>query len=113
MPETIADELLVNIRLKTEALEEGLAQMRSLLAKSSAQVERLSSAQAKAAEAAAQAQAKAAAEAASAAQKEAERLKAAYEDVYKRQLKGYAAAGVGRYQILVDEDERKIGRAHV
>ena len=60
MPETIADELLVNIRLKTEALEEGLAQMRSLLAKSSAQVERLSSAQAKAAEAAAQAQAKAA-----------------------------------------------------
>ena len=64
MPETIADELLVNIRLKTEALEEGLAQMRSLLAKSSAQVERLSSAQAKAAEAAAQAQAKAAATAA-------------------------------------------------
>ena len=42
MPETIADELLVNIRLKTEALEEGLAQMRSLLAKSSAQVEKLS-----------------------------------------------------------------------
>lgn len=83
MPETIADELLVNIRLKTEALEEGLAQMRSLLAKSSAQVERLSSAQAKAAEAAAQAQAKAAAEAASAAQKEAERLKAAYDAAYK------------------------------
>lgn len=83
MPETIADELLVNIRLKTEALEEGLAQMRSLLAKSSAQVEKLSSAQAKAAEAAAQAQAKAAAEAASAAQKEAERLKAAYDAAYK------------------------------
>lgn len=83
MPETIADELLVNIRLKTEALEEGLAQMRSLLAKSSAQVERLSSAQAKAAEAAAQAQAKAAAEAASAAKKEAERLKAAYDAAYK------------------------------
>ena len=83
MPETIADELLVNIRLKTEALEEGLAQMRSLLAKSSAQVERLSSAQAKAAEAAAQAQAKAAAEAASAAQKEAERLKASYDAAYK------------------------------
>ena len=83
MPETIADELLVNIRLKTEALEEGLAQMRSLLAKSSAQVERLSSAQAKAAEAAAQAQAKAAAEAARAAQKEAERLKAAYDAAYK------------------------------
>lgn len=83
MPETIANELLVNIRLKTEALEEGLAQMRSLLAKSSAQVERLSSAQAKAAEAAAQAQAKAAAEAASAAQKEAERLKAAYDAAYK------------------------------
>lgn len=83
MPETIADELLVSIRLKTEALEEGLAQMRSLLAKSSAQVERLSSAQAKAAEAAAQAQAKAAAEAASAAQKEAERLKAAYDAAYK------------------------------
>lgn len=83
VPGTIADELLVNIRLKTEALEEGLAQMRSLLAKSSAQVERLSASQAQAAEAAAQKQAQAAAEAASAARKEAERLKQAYDEAYK------------------------------
>lgn len=100
MPETIADELLVNIRLKTEALEEGLAQMRSLLAKSSAQVERLSSAQAKAAEAAAQAQAKAAAEAASAAQKEAERLKAAYDAAYKALEKDATEAALNQAEAL-------------
>lgn len=100
MPETIADELLVNIRLKTEALEEGLAQMRSLLAKSSAQVERLSSAQAKAAEAAAQAQAKAAAEAASAAQKEAERLKAAYDAAYKALEKDATEAALAQAEAL-------------
>lgn len=100
MPETIADELLVNIRLKTEALEEGLAQMRSLLAKSSAQVERLSSAQAKAAEAAAQAQAKAAAEAASAAQKEAERLKAAYDAAYKALEKDASEAALNQAEAL-------------
>lgn len=100
MPETVADELLVNIRLKTEALEEGLAQMRSLLAKSSAQVERLSSAQAKAAEAAAQAQAKAAAEAASAAQKEAERLKAAYDAAYKALEKGATEAALAQAEAL-------------
>lgn len=100
MPETIADELLVNIRLKTEALEEGLAQMRSLLAKSSAQVERLSSAQAKAAEAAAQAQAKAAAEAARAAQKEAERLKAAYDAAYKALEKDASEAVLNQAEAL-------------
>lgn len=100
MPETIADELLVNIRLKTEALEEGLAQMRSLLAKSSAQVERLSSAQAKAAEAAAQAQAKAAAEAASAAQKEAERLKAAYDAAYKALEQDASEAALNQAEAL-------------
>lgn len=100
MPETIADELLVNIRLKTEALEEGLAQMRSLLAKSSAQVERLSSAQAKAAEAAAQAQAKAAAEAARAAQKEAERLKAAYDAAYKALEKDATEAALAQAEAL-------------
>lgn len=100
MPETIADELLVNIRLKTEALEEGLAQMRSLLAKSSAQVEKLSSAQAKAAEAAAQAQAKAAAEAASAAQKEAERLKAAYDAAYKALEKDASEAALNQAEAL-------------
>lgn len=100
MPETIADELLVNIRLKTEALEEGLAQMRSLLAKSSAQVERLSSAQAKAAEAAAQAQAKAAAEAASAAQKESERLKAAYDAAYKALEKDATEAALAQAEAL-------------
>lgn len=100
MPETIADELLVNIRLKTEALEEGLAQMRSLLAKSSAQVERLSSAQAKAAEAAAQAQAKAAAEAASAAKKEAERLKAAYDAAYKALEKDASEAALNQAEAL-------------
>lgn len=100
MPETIADELLVNIRLKTEALEEGLAQMRSLLAKSSAQVERLSSAQAKAAEAAAQAQAKAAAEAARAAQKEAERLKAAYDAAYKALEKDASEAALNQAEAL-------------
>lgn len=100
MPETIADELLVNIRLKTEALEEGLAQMRSLLAKSSAQVEKLSSAQAKAAEAAAQAQAKAAAEAASAAQKEAERLKAAYDAAYKALEKDATEAALNQAEAL-------------
>ena len=100
MPETIADELLINIRLKTEALEEGLAQMRSLLAKSSAQVERLSSAQAKAAEAAAQAQAKAAAEAASAAQKEAERLKAAYDAAYKALEKDATEAALNQAEAL-------------
>lgn len=100
MPETIADELLVNIRLKTEALEEGLAQMRSLLAKSSAQVERLSSAQAKAAEAAARAQAKAAAEAASAAQKEAERLKAAYDAAYKALEKDATEAALNQAEAL-------------
>lgn len=100
MPETIADELLVNIRLKTEALEEGLAQMRSLLAKSSAQVERLSSAQAKAAEAAAQAQAKAAAEAASAAQKEAERLKAAYDAAYKALEQDASEAALAQAEAL-------------
>lgn len=100
MPETIADELLVSIRLKTEALEEGLAQMRSLLAKSSAQVERLSSAQAKAAEAAAQAQAKAAAEAASAAQKEAERLKAAYDAAYKALEQDASEAALAQAEAL-------------
>lgn len=100
MPETIADELLVNIRLKTEALEEGLAQMRSLLAKSSAQVEKLSSAQAKAAEAAAQAQAKAAAEAASAAQKEAERLKAAYDAAYKALEQDASEAALNQAEAL-------------
>lgn len=89
MPETIADELLVNIRLKTEALEEGLAQMRSLLAKSSAQVERLSSAQAKAA-----------AEAASAAQKEAERLKAAYDAAYKALEKDASEAALNQAEAL-------------
>lgn len=36
MAETIAEELLVQIRLKTEALEEGMAEMRSILAKGSA-----------------------------------------------------------------------------
>lgn len=100
MPETIADELLVNIRLKTEALEEGLAQMRSLLAKSSAQVEKLSSAQAKAAEAAAQAQAKAAAEAASAAKKEAERLKAAYDAAYKALEQDASEAALNQAEAL-------------
>lgn len=100
MPETIADELLVNIRLKIEALEEGLAQMRSLLAKSSAQVEKLSSAQAKAAEAAAQAQAKAASEAASAAKKEAERLKAAYDAAYKALEKDASEAALNQAEAL-------------
>ena len=42
MAETIAEELLVQIRLKTEALEEGMAEMRSILAKGSAQAEKLS-----------------------------------------------------------------------
>lgn len=42
MAETIAEELLVQIRLKTEALEEGMAEMRSILAKGSAEVEKLS-----------------------------------------------------------------------
>lgn len=93
MAETVVDELLISIRLKTEALEQGMAQVRSQLEENSARVVKMNKTEEQAAGRAANAQKLAAAEVAQAVEWQAQRIKDAQTKV--------AAAATAAFAVIV------------